>query len=151
MLDIESKIVDTIYNAVKANDAYQNADVTTGFDETTAIFPCVVVEEIENSPIRRTDTDDCAENYTRLVYEVSVYINDKDKAKTEGKNILSIVDTALQGLKFRRLRKNKPLNITRTIFRQYGRWEVVVGKPIIRTDIVDGKPVETTVYQMYRR
>jgi hypothetical protein len=111
----------------------------------------VVVEEVDNYPVRRTDTDDCAENYTRLVYEVSVYTNDKDKAKTEGKKILSIVDTALQGLKFRRLRKNKPLNITRTIFRQYGRWEVVVGKPIIITDIVYGKPVETTVYQMYRR
>lgn len=151
MIDIESKIVDTIYNAVKANDAYPNADVTTGYDEKTAIFPCVVIEEVDNSPYRSTDTDDCAENYTRLTYEVSVYTDDKDKAKTEGKKILSIVDTALQGLKFRRIRKNKPLNIARTIFRQYGRWEIIVSKPFVRTDIVDGKSVETTVYQMYRR
>lgn len=143
MIDIESKVVDTIFNAVKDNSAYPDADVTTGFDETTATFPCVVIEEVNNSPYRRMDTDDCAENYTRLTYEVSVYTDSVNSAKTTGKDILNIVDNALQGLKFRRIHKNKPLNIARTIFRQYGRWEVIVSKPIIRGD--------DTVYQLYRR
>lgn len=143
MIDIENKVVDTIFNAVKANDAYPNADVTTGYDEKTATFPCVVVEEVDNAPVRRMDTDDCAENYTRLSYEVSVYTDNANSAKTVGKDILQIVDNALQGLKFRRIRKNKPLNINRTIFRQYARYEVIVGKPIE----VNGN----TVYQMYRR
>ena len=143
MIDIESKIVDTIFNAVKANNAYPDADVTTGFDEKTAIFPCVVVEETNNSPFRSANTDDCAENYTRLTYEVSVYTNNVNSAKSEGKKILEIVDTALQGLKFRRIHKNKPLNIARTVFRQYGRWEVIVSKPITVGD--------NTVYQLYRR
>ena len=143
MIDIESKVVDTIFNAVKANNAYPNADVTTGFDERNATFPCVVVEEVNNAPLRRMDTDDCAENYTVLTYEVSVYTDDVNKAKTEGKKILDIVDTALQGLKFRRVRKNKPLNINRTIFRQYARYEVIVGKPIVSGN--------NTIYQMYRR
>ena len=141
MIDIESKVVDTIFNAVKAE--YPNADVTTGFDETSAIFPCVVIQEVNNSPLRRTMTDDCAENHTRIEYEVSVYTNTAGTAKTEGKTILAIVDTALQGLKFRRLRKNQPLNIARTLFRQYGRWEVIVGKP----SEINGN----TVFQMYRR
>ena len=143
MIDIESKVVDTIFNAVTASGAYPNADVTTGYDEKTAIFPCVVVEEVNNAPYRQANTDDCAENYTRLTYEVSVYTDDKDKAKTEGKKILGIVDSALQSLKFRRVHKNKPLNINRTIFRQYGRWEVIVGQPITVGN--------NTVYQMYRR
>lgn len=143
MIDIESKIVDTIFNAVKDSSAYPDADVTTGFDETTATFPCVVIEEVNNSPYRRMDTDDCAENYTRLTYEVSVYTDNMNSAKTTGKDILKIVDNALQGLKFRRIHKNKPLNIARTVFRQYGRWEVIVSKPIIRGD--------DTVYQFYRR
>lgn len=147
MIDIQSKIVDTIYNAVKANNAYPDADVTTGWDEKTAVFPCVVIEEVDNAPLRRTVTDSCAENHTKIVYEVSVYTDNKDAAKTTGKAILGIVDEALQGLKFRRVRKNKPLNIARTIFRQYGRWEVIVGKPFTKT--VNGN--ETTVYQMYRR
>lgn len=143
MIDIESKIVDTIYNAVKANNAYPNADVTTGFDEKTAVFPCVVVEEVDNTPYRASDTDNCAENHTRLIYEVSVYTDNANSAKTTGKAILNIVDTALQGLKFRRVHKNKPLNINRTIFRQYGRWEVIVGKPVVVGN--------NTVYQLYRR
>ena len=143
MIDIESKVFDTIFNAVTASSAYPNADVTTGFDEKVATFPCVVVQEIDNVPYRRSATDDCAENHTKLSFEVSVYTDDANKAKTEGKTILGIVDTALQGLKFRRVHKNEPLNINRTLFRQYGRWEVIVSKPITVGD--------NTVYQMYRR
>ena len=141
MIDIESKIVDTVFNAVRT--AYPNADVTTGYDEKTAVFPCVVVYETNNAPYRRGNTDDCAENYTRLTYDVSVYTNNENSAKTDGKKILALVDEALQGLKFRRIHKNRPLNINRTVFRQYGRWEVIVSKPITVG--------ETTVYQMYRR
>lgn len=141
MIDIESKIVDTVFNAVRT--AYPNADVTTGYDEKSAVFPCVVVYETNNAPYRRGNTDDCAENYTRLTYDVSVYTNNENSAKTDGKKILALVDEALQGLKFRRIHKNRPLNINRTVFRQYGRWEVIVSKPITVG--------ETTVYQMYRR
>lgn len=141
MIDIESKVVDTIFNAVRSG--YPSAEVTTGFDEKNATFPCVVIQEINNSPLRRTMTDDCAENHSRIEYEVSVYTNDAGTAKSAGKAILEIVDTALQGLKFRRIRKNQPLNIKRTLFRQYGRWEVVVGKPVE----INGN----IVYQMYRR
>ena len=141
MIDIESKVFDTIFNAVTVS--YPNADVTTGFDEQVAIFPCVVVQEVDNSAFRRTMTDDCAENHARLTYEVSVYTDNANSAKTVGKEILGIVDTAMQGLKFRRIRKNQPLNIARTIFRQYARWDVIVSKP----ETVG----EDTVYQMYRR
>jgi hypothetical protein len=143
MIDIGNKIFDTIFNAVTAESAYPNADVTTGYDEKTAVFPCVVVEEVDNSPYQRGNTDDCAENYARISYEISVYTDNKGNAKTIGRDILKIVDDALQSLKFRRVRLNKPLNIARTIFRQYGRWEVIVGKPV-----TDG---DNTVYQLYRR
>ena len=146
MIDIESKVVDTIYTAVTT--AYPTADVTTGFDEVTAKFPCVVVQEMDNSPYARSATDDCSENHTRLTYEVSVYTDNANNAKTIGKAILNVVDEALQGLKFRRIRKNQPLNINRTVFRQYGRWEVIVGKPIVLNPNTQN---EKTVYQMYRR
>jgi len=141
MIDIQSKVVDTIFTAVTTQ--YPNADVTTGFDEKTAVFPCVVVQESDNIPYQNANTDDCAENYTRLIYEVSVYTDDVNKAKTEGRKILNIVDTALQGLKFRRIRMNQPINIGRTIFRQYIRSEVIVSKPITVGD--------KTVFNLYRR
>ena len=147
MIDIGSKVFDTIYNAVKDNSAYPNADVTTGYDEKTAVFPCVVVRETNNQPYRKSDTDDCAENHARITYEVSVYTDNANIAKTEGRKILNIVDLALASLKFRRIHVNQPLNISRTIFRQYGRWEVIVGKPIT----VTVGQTEKQVYQMYRR
>ena len=141
MIDIESKVVDTIFNAVTA--VYPNADVTTGYDEKTAVFPTVVVEEVNNSPYRQSATDDCSENHARITYEVNVYTDNTGTAKSVGKDILNIVDLALQGLKFRRIHRNKPLNLNRTVFRQYGRWEVIVGKP--------GTDGDNTIYQMYRR
>lgn len=141
MINIESKVFDTVFNAVTA--IYPNADVTTGFDEKTTIFPCVVVEETDNAAFRKTITDDCAENHARIIYEISVYTDNANNAKTIGKNILEIVDDAMQSLKFRRNRKNKPLNIARTIFRQYARYDVIVGKPVEVGD--------DTVYQFYRR
>jgi hypothetical protein len=141
MIDIESKVVDTIFNAVTA--IYPNADITTGFDEKTAIFPCVVVKEINNEPYTPTNTDDCAENHARLSYQIDVYTDDMNKAKTEGKKILGICDTALQGLKFRRIHKSEPLDVARTLFRQYARYEVIVSKPMVVG--------ENTIYQFYRR
>ena len=141
MIDIESKVFDTIFNAVTL--AYPTADVTTGFDEQVAIFPCVVVNEIDNATYRNSATDDNCENHARLTYEISVYTDNANTAKTTGKTIMGIVDDALQSLKFRRIRTNKPLNIGRTIFRQYGRWEVVVSQPVEVGD--------DTVYQLYRR
>lgn len=143
MIDIANKVVDTIYNAVKAQNAFPNADVTTGFDETQAIFPCIVVEETDNVPVRSTNTDSCAENYTRITFEISVYTNNRDSAKTTGVQILDLVDTAMQGLKFRRIRKNQPLNTARTLFRQYARYEVIVAKPVTVGN--------NTVYRLYRR
>lgn len=142
MIDILSKVVDTIYNAVITE--YPNINVTTGYDPKNATFPCVVIEEIDNVPYRNTATDDCVENYSRLTYEVNVYTNSQNSAKTEGREIIKIVDAALADeLKFRRIRFNKPLNVGRTIFRQYIRSEVIVSKP---ED--DGG---NTVYRLYRR
>ena len=141
MIDIESKVFDMIYNAVTGS--YPSADVTTGYDEKTATFPCVVVEEANNVPYQKMNTDNCAENYSRVTYDISVYSDTQGKAKTEGKAILAVCDTAMQGLKFRRLRKNRPVNINRTIFRQYARYEVIVRQPITKG--------ENTVYYLYRR
>ena len=143
MIDIGSKIVDTVYNAVKATNAYPDADVTTGYDEKTATFPCVVIRETNNTPYRPSSTDDCSENHAAITYEISVYTDNVNNAKTTGRDILQIVDAALQGLKGRRLRINQPLNINRTIFRQYGLWEFLVSKPMTVGN--------NTVYQMYRR
>lgn len=141
MIDIESLVFDTVYNQLHV--LFPDANITAGYDEKLAVFPNVIVQEVGNVPYQRTNTDDCAENHTRVTYEVSVESNKENTARSECKAILNAADEIMQGMKFRRIHKNKPINIDRTIYRQYARYEAIVEKPIEVGD--------NTVYQMYRR
>ena len=146
MIDIENLVFDTVYNAL--HTIYPNANITSGYDEQMATYPTVIVRETNNVPYQKMNTDDCAENYARLTYEVEVFSNKADTARSECKAILKDADTVMQGMKFRRIHKNRPLNIDRTLYRQYARYEVIVGKPYV---VDEGLQTERTVYPMYRR
>ena len=146
MINIESLVFDTVYNNLIQQ--FPSANITAGYDEKHAVFPAVIVREVGNVPYQSGNTDDCAENYTRLTYEVEVESDKKDTGRSECLSILEAVDTIMQSMKFRRTHKNRPLNVDRTVWRQYARYEVIVGKPIVlNTNTQD----EKTVYQMYRR
>lgn len=146
MIDIESLVFDTVYNALVQE--YPDANITAGYDEKAAVFPNVVIRETGNTPYQFGNTDESAENFTRVTYEVEVESNKKDTARSECKSILNTVDGIMQGMKFRRIHKNRPLNVDRTVYRQYARYEAIVGKPIV---VNKGTENEKTVFQMYRR
>ena len=141
MIDIESAVFDTVYDAVIAE--FPGARVDAGYVEKSATFPAVSVIETNSVPIRSTNTDDNAENYTRLYYEVNIYSDKQDTAKSEARAIAKVVDDAMQGMKFYRTMMHQLPNQDRTIFRLYMRYEVVVG---IKTDLSGNE-----VYQFYRR
>ena len=141
MIDIESAVFDTVYDAVIAE--FPGARVDAGYVEKSATFPAVSVIETNSVPIRSTNTDDNAENYTRLYYEVNIYSDKQDTAKSEARAIAKVVDDAMQGMKFYRTMMHQLPNQDRTIFRLYMRYEVVVG---IKTDLSGND-----VYQFYRR
>ena len=103
----------------------------------------MIVRETNNVPVQSMNTDDCAENYSRLTYEIEVVSNQENTARSECKEILEAADTIMQSMKFRRIHKNRPVNTDRTVYRQYARYEVIVGKPYEK----DGN----TIYPMYRR
>ena len=149
MIDIESLVFDTVYNGLQT--AHSDAHVTAGFDETTAQFPCVVVRQTNNQPYRESATDDCSENHARLTFEIEAYSDKKDTGRSECKDILKDADAIMQSMKFRRIHLNRPLNIDRTLWRQYARYEVICDKGTEVKRIVDGKEVTDTVYHMYRR
>lgn len=149
MIDIESLVFDTVYNAL--SQQYPDANITAGYDEKNAVFPAVIIRETGNTPYQSMNTDSCAENFTRLVYEVEVVSNKTDTGRSECKAILNDADTIMQSMKFRRIHKNRAMNVDRTIWRQYARYEVICDKGTQITRIVDGKEVTDTVYQMYRR
>lgn len=149
MIDVENLVFDTVFNGVRT--VHPSMEVTKGYPEENAKFPHIVIRETNNVPVQRMNTDDCAENFSRLTYQVDVYSDKEGTARSECRDLLALVDGIMQGMKFRRIHMNEPLNINRTIFRQYARYSVVVGKGVTKTETVDGKEVSTTVYQMYRR
>ena len=141
MIDIENLVFNTVFDQLSA--LYPSANITTGYDEKEATYPTVIVRETNNVPVQSMNTDDCAENYSRLTYEVEVVSNREHIARSECKEILEAADTIMQSMKFRRIHKNRPVNVDRTVYRQYARYEVIVGKPYERNG--------NMVFQMYRR
>lgn len=141
MIDVENLLFDTFYN--RFQPLHEDVNITAGYDELNATFPCVIFRQTNNQPYRNSITDDCAENHTRITVEVEVVSDKMATGRSECKELLNDADDIMQSLKFRRVHMNRPLNIDRTKWRQYARYEVIVGKPIE----VDGN----TVYQMYRR
>lgn len=142
MLNIESKVFDTVYNAVIA--VFPSARVDAGYVETSAVFPAVSVIETNNVPVQRTNTDDNSENYTRLYYEVNIYSDKQDTAKSEARSIAEVVDTAMKSLKFYRTMMHQLPNYDRTVYRLYMRYEVIA------QELKDSNG-DITGYQFYRR
>lgn len=152
MIDVESLVFDTVYNHIIS--LFPNANVTAGYDEQNAVFPTVIVRETNNQPYRASTTDACSENHARLTYEIEVISDKADEGRSECKTLLNAVDDIMTDgtkMKFRRVHKNRPINIDRTVWRQYARYEVIVGKGITTVTGIGDNAVETTTFQMYRR
>ena len=149
MIDVENLVMDTVINGVHA--VYPEIDVQKGFIEENAVFPCIVLRETNNVPVERMNTDDCAENYSRLTYQVDIYSDKAGTQRSECRELLKLVDGLMQGMKFRRTHMNEPLNIKRSIFRQYARYTVIVGKGVTTTTVNGNETETTTTFQMYRR
>lgn len=141
MIDIESKVFDTVYNAVHA--AFPNARIDAGYVERSSTFPAVSVVETNNVPMRSTFTEDNSENHSRMYYEVNIYSDRQDTAKSEARAIAKVVDEAMKGMNAYRTMMHQLPNQDRTIFRLYTRYEMIVGE-----GITDG---DTTTYHVYRR
>lgn len=149
MIDIENLVFDTVYTGL--HTSYPNANITAGYDEQNATFPTVVVRQTNNQPYREANTDDCAENYTRVTFEIEVYSDKENTGRSECKELLIAADDIMQSMKFRRIHLNRPINVDRTLWRQYARYEVIVGKPVTTVTGEGNEQVTTTTYHMYRR
>lgn len=149
MIDVESLVFDTVYNYL--HNLFPDANITAGYDEKKAVYPAVIIRETGNVPYQAGNTDDCAENFTRLTYEVEVESDKQNTGRSECKAILSAADDVMQSMKFRRIHKNRPINMDRTVWRQYARYEVICAKGVTTTTGTGDETVETTTFQMYRR
>ena len=76
------------------------------------------------------------------MYTVNVYSNKKSGAKQQAKKIFSVVDGALQNIRFTRTTTIPDANADKTIYRIVARYEAVIEEP----KIINGDKV----YQVYR-
>lgn len=141
MIDIENMVFDKFYTGLIAT--YPEANITGGYDEEKASSLTVIIREVGNIPLQKTATDACVENHARVTYEIEVETDKMDTGRSLCRKVLSDIDTIAQTMKLRRIHMNRPINIDRTKWRQYVRYEGIVGKP----QEIGGN----TVYQMYRR
>ena len=148
MIDVENLVLDTVINGV--HTVHADLDVSKGFIEETAIYPCIVVREVNNVPLKRTNTESCAENYTTLIYQVDVYSDKAGEQRSECRSLLSLVDEYMVGMGFYRTYMSEALNIKRSVFRQYTRYSVIVDKGVTTVTGEGNDQVTTTTFHTYR-
>lgn len=141
MIDIENMIMDRLITGL--GESYPSANVTSAFVEEEAVFPSVTVRQKNNVPLRRMNTADCAENYSVITYEITVYSSKRDQSQSECRKVLNLADGIMQDIGFRRIYMSENFNLSRTLTRRYARYEAIIRAPM--------EIGEDTVFEVYRR
>lgn len=142
MIDIENKILDTVFAAV--GTAFPAAQRYGEYVAVPAAFPCVCLYEASNTAYKRSLDTDLNEHQANLMYECNVYSDKASEKKAEAREIAKLVDATMQSMKFTRTFMQPIPNMDRTIYRITIRWEAVAGEPITTDN-------GNTTYQMYRK
>lgn len=124
MIDIENKVIDTIEQALI--DSGITATVSSTFIETPSDFPWVYGREMGNSTYKGTLDTSLFEHHANIDFRWEVYSNKTSGAKTEVKEILNIIDLAMQKMKFTRSSYSFIPNIDRSVTRAYADYSAVV-------------------------
>lgn len=141
MIDIENKVLDTVFTAVKA--AHPNANCYGEYVSVPAAFPCVCLYEASNTTYKPSQDTELQEHQSNLMYLCNVYSNKATGKKNEARDIANIVDRTMQDMKFTRTFFEPLPNLDRTIYRITMRHEAIAGEPITTE-------ANNTTYQMYR-
>ena len=141
MIDIENMIMDRLTTGL--GESYPSANVTSAFVEEEVVFPSVTVRQKNNVPLRRMNTADCAENYSVITYEITVYSSKRDQSQSECRKVLNLADGIMQDIGFRRIYMSENFNLSRTLTRRYARYEAIIRAPM--------EIGEDTVFEVYRR
>ena len=141
MIDIENKVLNDVFAAVRAN--FSTAQCYGEYVATPAKFPCVCIYEADNRTYRTSQDTDLQEHHASVMFECNVYSDKQVGKKAEARAIAKLIDTTMQNMKFTRTFFQPLPNLDRTIFRITMRWEAIVGDPVITT-------TNDITYSMYR-
>ena len=127
MINVENEIFNIIAKAVRT--AYPGAYVVGEYVKSPARFPCVSIEEINNTVYDRTQSSGSLENHADITYEVNIYSNKASGKKSECREIASLIDNEFATLGFSRTMLQPIPNVDdATIYRMVGRYMGVVSK-----------------------
>ena len=127
MINIEEEIFNDVAKEVRTEfpDVYMVGE----YVKTPSKFPFVSLIEQDNSIYTKTQTSLSDENHCQVMYEVNVYSNKTKGKKTECKNIMALIDSAMLYKGFTRTMMQPIPNIDdATIFRIVARYSGVVSK-----------------------
>ena len=125
MINVENEIFNIIANAVRT--AYPGALVVGEYVKAPPRFPCISIEESDNSAYDKTQTSGSLENHASVTYEVNIYSNKASGKKSECKAIASLIDNEFATLGFSRtMLQPIPNGEDATIYRMVGRYIGVV-------------------------
>ena len=127
MIDIENELFRIL--ATKLRARYSNLFITGDYAIVPPSFPCVSIVEMDNTPYRRTQTQNDMENHVTVMYEVDVFSNKTSGKKSECKAIIALIDEEMLKLGFDRTFLNPlPNQENTTVYRMKGRYVAVVSK-----------------------
>lgn len=125
MIDIENLVYSEASQAIRAQFGETHPNLVT-YSTTPNVpegFPCVVIEMVANTPVRRAYTfGNPLETYADITFQTDVYTNNGSDAKQTAKEIFDYLDEYLQQLGFVRTLASPTPNIDRTIYRITGRY-----------------------------
>lgn len=126
MIDIENELFTKVATALRAQ--FPGIYVTGEYTRVPPRFPCVMFMEADNTPYRRSQTQDDMENHAAVLYEVDVFSNKTTGRKAECRAIIKVIDEIMMGLGFNRPFLNPIPNVDESIYRITGRYAAVVSK-----------------------
>lgn len=127
MIDIEIELFNLLATALRAK--YSPIAIYGEQVKTPATFPCVIIEEKDNSMYAQTQDSGDLENHVQVMYEIGVYSNKQTGKKSQCKEIMATIDAEMKELGFTRISINPVPNLeSATIYRLIARYRAVVSK-----------------------
>lgn len=125
MNNIENDVFTLVANKLRTELGAENIYITGEYAPVPPKFPCVYLSEADNF---NAGFNGCnKEVVTGVMYEVDVYSNKQNGKKAEAKNIMTIIDSVLTPLGFRRNMLQQIPNLAdATIFRLTARYTAAV-------------------------
>lgn len=124
MIDIEQQVINIVKNALSGSVEH----IYSEYSASPSEFPCVMVQEIDNSMYINSQDASSFENHSEVSYQIDIYTTGTNK-KFEAKRIAKLVDEALASKKFTRVSCRQVSNAyDDKIYRYVVLYSAIIGK-----------------------